>query len=102
MYTLVQHPPVPFTTLMGSTRGPAVFIGRDRSERNLYVGEPETRGILKAFGWPMPETHARVKAERDQLAADVVTLEAELAEARDVIASYEQVVQVAKPAEAQV
>ena len=102
MYTLVQHPPVPFTTLMGSSRGPAVFIGRDRSERNLYVGEPEVRGILKAFGWPAPEKHAAAVAERDAAVARADQLEAALAEAQERVAALELVVTIHQPAEAAV
>lgn len=58
----------------------------------IYVGEQETRSILKAFGWPRPEQYAEVEAQRDAAVARVAQLEEELERAVEQIGALELVV----------
>jgi len=90
MYNVVDHPAAPFTTIAGSTKGPCVNVGVPTVHgAPIYVGEQETRSILKAFGWPAPETHAEAVAARDAATALVDELAAKLAEAGKRIAALE-------------
>jgi len=90
VYNVVDHPAAPFTTLAGSTKGPCVNVGVPMVQgAPVYVGEQETRSILKAFGWPAPETHAEVVAQRDAAIAQADALSAKMAEACEQIAALE-------------
>ena len=100
MYQLVDHPAAPFTTLAGETKGPCVNVGVPTvNGAPIYIGQQETRSILKAFGWAAPETHADAIADRDAALARVEALEAELAETHEQIAAYEQIVRIRQPRE---
>jgi len=82
MYQLCDHPAAPFTTLAGETKGPCVNAGVPTVHgAPIYVGQQETRSILKAFGWPAPEMHEAVIAERDVAVAQADELAAKLDEA---------------------
>ena len=90
MYIVVDHPAAPFTTLAGSTKGPCVNVGVPMVQgAPVYVGEQETRSILKAFGWPAPETVEAAIAERDAAIAQADALSAKMAEACEQIAALE-------------
>lgn len=101
MYHLCDHPLAPFTTIAGSTKGPCVNVGVPTVHGSpIFVGEQETRSILKALGWPVPETCAAAVFERDEAAGRVSVLEDELAQARDQIAALELLLGIRKdPAE---
>lgn len=82
MYQLCDHPAAPFTTLAGDTKGPCVNVGVPTvNGAPIYVGQQETRSILKVFGWPAPETHEQVVAERDAALAVADELASKLDEA---------------------
>lgn len=93
MYQVVDHPLAPFTTLAGDTKGPCVNVGVPTvNGAPIYVGEHETRSILKAFGWPAPEAHAEMAAERDAAVARVAEVEQRLVAALEQVAAYELIV----------
>lgn len=93
MYNVVAHPLAPFTTLAGDTKGPCVNVGVPTvNGAPIYVGQQETRSILKAFGWPAPEKYEKAVAERDAARAQADVLAGKLDEARDKIAALEAVV----------
>lgn len=93
MYSLEAHPSAPFTTLAGETKGPCVNVGvATVNGAPIYVGQQETRSILKAFGWPAPEAYAEVVAERDAAVGQANSLSVKLDEACDQIAALEVVI----------
>lgn len=103
MYQLVDHPLQPFTTVAGDTKGPCVNLGVPTVHgAPIYIGQQETRSVMKAFGWPAPEAHAEMQAERDAAVEQAETLQAELVEAREQVAALELVVEMIgrQPAEA--
>ena len=95
MYQLCDHPAAPFTTLAGDTKGPCVNTGVPTvNGAPVYVGQQETRSIMKAFGWPAPEMHEAVVAERDAVVARADELQAKLADALDQLAAFEVIVKM--------
>jgi hypothetical protein len=92
LYTVVDHPLAPFTTLAGETKGPCVNVGVPTVHgAPIYVGQQETRSILKAFGWPTPETVEAAVVERDAAVAKADELAGKLAKAASRIAALELV-----------
>lgn len=99
MYFLVDHPVPPFLTLAGDSKGPCVNVGVPTvNGAPIFIGEQETRSILKAFGWPAPETHAEIVAERDAAVEKAAASEAELLVARDQIAALELLLRIRQQA----
>ena len=100
MYQLCDHPAAPFTTLAGETKGPCVNVGVPTVHgAPIYVGQQETRSILKAFGWPAPETHEQVVAERDAAVAAADELASKLDEACKQIEALQVVAGMRQPVE---
>jgi hypothetical protein len=100
VYHLVDHPLAPFTTLAGESKGPCINVGVPTVHgAPIFVGQQETRSILKAFGWPSPEAYADVAAERDVAVAQADVLAMKLAEACEQIAALEIVAGMRRSAE---
>lgn len=98
MYQVVDHPVAPFTTLAGETKGPCVNVGVPTvNGAPVFIGQQETRSILKAFGWPSPDAYEEVVAERNAARAQADTLASKLNEACERIAALEVVAGLHRP-----
>src|SRR5581483_3792526 len=100
MYQLVDNPAAPFLTLAGDTKGPCVNVGVATVHgAPIYVGEPELRSIMKEFGWPSPEAHADLQAERDAAVQQADVLAGKLDEACRRLDAFEVLLKQPEPAE---
>lgn len=79
----VDHPALyPGRDIHGLQHGPLVDMCVEiRGHGRVYLSEAAVKVATLALGFPSPESHAELEAERDGLLEQVVVLEAQLREA---------------------
>jgi len=85
----------PGCTVWGRTQGPVVYLGEvikgnDKLQGvSVFLDERESREVLIAWGWPLPEKYREAELKMAELETQVAQLEAELAVARPLVTAVQ-------------
>ena len=97
MFLLADRPYLfPGRCLLGETRGPCVDTGVEMElGGHVYLNRVEAWEAGRLFGFVEGETYAQACKERDDAFETLVVLEAELAEARQLVESLRVAIRLA-------